>query len=150
MVSSVSSLSLDDSLNHEHISLVKHILRCGYGSGVNLPLLFRFYLTSLGLEYETVLKDRVLYDRLYKRLLRFVRLLEKEGLVKVSKVDGFLWIEPLPKMVDLISESFDIVKFKHFSDHKHMHESRFDAFMVLRSKKSLEHDDWFRAFCMSF
>jgi len=140
MGSSVSSVSLDDSLDYR---IVKHLLRCGYGSGVNLPLLFRFYLTSLGLDYENILKDRVLYDRLYKRLLRFIRFLEKENMVKVSKVDGLLWIEPTQKMVDLI-DRFDKVKFKDFSkrEHGHMHDSRFDAFMVLRSKKSLEHDDW--------
>jgi hypothetical protein len=131
------------SLNCERI--VKHLLKCGYGSGVNLPCLLRFYVSSLGLKYEDILKDKVLYDRLYKRLLRYVRLLEKEGYVKVSKINGFLWIEPLPKMVDLIS-SFDIVKFKDFSKREHGHrfmrEDRFDAFMVLRSKKTLERDDW--------
>jgi len=138
MVSSFSSLSLDDSLDYR---IVKHILRCGYGSGVNLPCLFRYFLESSGLDYENVLKNRTLYDRLYKRLLRFIRLLEKENMVKVSKVDGFLWIEPTSRMVDLI-DTFDIVKFKDFKEHKHMHDDRFDAYMLLRSKKSLEPDDW--------
>lgn len=73
--------------------LILYILKNGVGLGVNFPTLLRYYLK---------LEKADSKEKYEKRLRRFISKLEKEGYIEVKKVDGLLWIKPIPRILDLI------------------------------------------------
>jgi len=134
------------------------LLRESFGPGVNLPTLLHVYLDSLGLSYERVAQDRKEYMRYYMRLKRFVDSLAERGLVRTSKIDGFIWARPLPKMVDLMllthaklnQGGCDGQPPSALGPHdgcssrfRPQHPARIEARTLLKRKKRLDLDDWF-------
>jgi hypothetical protein len=109
------------------------------GLGVNLAVLLRFYSKLEGLDLDSILEDRRLYMRLYMKLYRFLKSLEKKGLVQLSKVDGLIWVLPKSNLITVNIEKFKLV---NYGSPRFKHPSRFEACSLLMRKKELSRDDW--------
>jgi hypothetical protein len=71
-------------------------------AGVNLPTLVKVYCQTKGLSYNSLLRNKTLYNRIYQKIYRFVNVLAKEGYVSLTKFDGLLVVKPvLPAIFDL-------------------------------------------------
>jgi len=118
------------------------LLRESFGPGVNLPTLLHVYLDSLGLSYERVVQNRKSYMKYRMRLERLIKSLAERGLVQLSKVDGFIWARPLPKMVDLMLLTRAKLNQGGLKLPRPQHPSRLRARSLLRKKRKLDEDDW--------
>jgi hypothetical protein len=156
VVRSVGQVVTSEELNKastrsEYQRVIEFLLRHSYGLGVNLPYLFRWYLSEvLNISYEEVLRDRKLYHRYYRRLYRLAYSLAKEGYVSIYKADGLIWIKPKAGLVDLIS-TFDTAEFKPVSNsqaskstasNSRIHWARLRALRFLKSSWLLDEEAW--------
>ena len=74
---------------------------------------------------------------LYHRIRRLLLSWEENGLVRLEKVDGLVFAQPL--RVDLI---FCIANFKPSSSRRPLHPLRREAIKLLKSTKEMEEYDW--------
>lgn len=123
----------------------------GDGLGVNLPTLLRYYIDVLTLDFEAVSQNKRLYHRLYMRLYRFLKSLEREGAVFLFKVDGLLWVKPTVDLIKVILVKFKqtvkLGKRKRGRRRKRgrpvfKHPLRFEAAGLLMRRRRLEPGDW--------
>ena len=72
-------------------------------TGVNLPTLVKVYCQTKGLSYNSLLRNKTLYNRYYQKVYRFVTALAKEGYASLTKFDGLVVVKPtLPSIFDLL------------------------------------------------